>query len=117
VSRLVEARTEGEEMIGLRLAVPAVLVAAAVAGCFTYFVTPPPPVGADQRLPPTSPDTKGPDTGTRTKGQATAAFERAAAAILRELPDAEASAGERSIAGHIPLPKKRPIPRTPPDRQ
>jgi hypothetical protein len=112
-------------MISLRLAVPAVLVAAAVAGCFTYFVTPPPPVEADQRLPPTSPDTKGPDTRTRTninqrpsaEGQATAAFERAAAAILRELPDAQASAGERSIAGHIPLPKKRPIPRTPPDRQ
>jgi len=30
-------------MISLRLAVPAVLVAAAVAGCFTYFVTSPPP--------------------------------------------------------------------------
>jgi hypothetical protein len=44
-------------------------------------------------------------------------LKRAAAAILRELPDAQASAGERSIAGHIPLPKKRPIPRTPPDRQ
>jgi len=27
------------------------------------------------------------------------------------------SAGERSIAGHIPLPRKRPIPRTSPDRQ
>jgi len=40
-------------MIGLRLAVPGVLVAAAAAGCFTYFVTPPPPVEADQRLPPT----------------------------------------------------------------
>jgi hypothetical protein len=99
-------------MISLRLAVPAVLVAAVVAGCFTYFVTPPPPVEADQRLPPTSPDTKGPDTGIRK-----AAFERAAAAILRELPNAQASSGERSIAGHIPLPKKRPIPRTPPDRQ
>jgi hypothetical protein len=102
-------------MISLRLAVPAVLVAAAVAGCFTYFVTPPPPVEAE-----------GPGAGTRTninqrpnaEGQATAAaFERAAAAILRELPDAQASAGERSIAGHIPLPKKRPIPRTSPGSQ
>jgi hypothetical protein len=27
-------------MISLRLAVPAVLVAAAVAGCFTYFAAP-----------------------------------------------------------------------------
>jgi hypothetical protein len=113
-TRLVEHWAEGEEMISLRLAVPAVLVAAAVAGCFTYFVTPPPPIEAE-----------GLDTGTRTNinqrpsagGQATIAFERAAAAILRELPDAQASAGERSIAGHIPLPKKRPIPRTPPDRQ
>jgi hypothetical protein len=54
-------------MISLRLAVPAVLGAAAVAGCFTYFVTPPPPprvVEPDQRLPPTAPDRIGPDRTT-----------------------------------------------------
>jgi len=91
IRRLVELRAEGEEMISLRLAVPAVLVAAAVAGGFTYFVTPPPPVVADQRLPPTAADMTGPDTGTPTnidqrpsaEEHAAAAFQRAAAAILR----------------------------------
>jgi hypothetical protein len=106
-------------MISLRLAVPVVLVAAAVAGCFNYFATPPPPVEADQRLPPASPDMKGPGTGIPTnidqrpsaEEQAVAAFQRSAAAILRQLPDAQASAGanEPPITGHIPLPKRRPI--------
>jgi hypothetical protein len=108
-------------MISLRLAVPAVLAAAAVAGYFTYFVTPPPPVEADQRLPPTVPDMTGPDTGSPTnidqrpsaEEQAAAAFQRAAAAILRRAQYAQASAGtdEPPITGHIPLPKRRPIPR------
>ena len=108
-------------MTSLRLAVPAVLVAAAVAACFTYFVTPPPSVETDQRLPPTAPDMTGPNTGTPTnmdqrpnaKEQAAAAFKRAAAAILRQVPNAQASAGinEPPFTGHIPLPKRRPIPR------
>jgi hypothetical protein len=113
-------------MISLRLAVPAVLVAAAVVGCFTYFVTTPPPlpprvVEADQRLPPTVHDMTGPDAGTPTnigqrpsaEQQAAAAFQRAAAAILRRAQYAQASAGtdEPPITGHIPLPKRRPIPR------
>jgi hypothetical protein len=108
-------------MISLRLAVPAVLAAAAVAGYFTYFVTPPPPVEADQRLPPTVPDMTGPDTGSPTnidqrpsaEEQAAAAFQRAAAAILRRAQYAQASAGtdEPPITGHIPLPKRRPTPR------
>jgi hypothetical protein len=108
-------------MISLRFAVPAVLIAAAVAAWFTYFVTPPPPVEADQLLPPTAPDATGLDTGTSTnigqrpsaEKQAAAAFQQAAAAILKHLPDAQASAGtnEQPITGHIPLPKGRPIPR------
>jgi hypothetical protein len=108
-------------MISLRLAAPTILVAAAVAGCFTYFVTPPAPVEADQRLPPTAPDMTGPDTGTPTnigqrpsaQEQAAAAFQRAATAILRREENAQASAGinERPINAHIPLPKRRPIPR------
>ena len=108
-------------MFSWRLIVPAVLVAAAVAGCFTYSVTAPPPVEADQRLSPTSPDIKGPDTGTRTiidqrsrvEDEAKAVFERAAAAILREAPNLQASAGvsEPPTAEHIPLPKRRPLPR------
>jgi len=106
-------------MISLRLAVPAFLVAAAVAGCFTYFVTPLPPVEGDQRLPPTAPHMTGPDMGTPTvidqrpsaEERATAAFQRAAAAILRRAENAQASADEPPITGHIPLPKRRPIPR------
>jgi hypothetical protein len=105
-------------MISLRLAVPAVLVAAAVAACLTYLVSPPPPVEAAQRLPPTVPDMPGPDTGTPTNiGQRpsaeeqAAAFQQAAKAILKQAPNAQASADEPPIAGHIPLPKRRPIPR------
>jgi hypothetical protein len=105
-------------MISLRLAVPAILVAAAVAGCFTYFVTPPPPVEAAQRLPPTVPNMPGPDTGTQTNiGQRpsaeeqAAAFQQAAKAMLRLAPNAQASADEPPITGYVPLPKRRPIPR------
>jgi hypothetical protein len=105
-------------MISLRLAVPAVLVAAAVAGCFTYFVASPSPE-ADHQLPPISPNVKGPDTGTQVnidqhlspKEQAEAAFKRASKIILRQLPDVQASArtNELPITGHIPLPKRRPM--------
>jgi hypothetical protein len=109
-------------MISLRLAVPAVLVAAAVAGCFTYFVTPPPPpprvVEADQRLPPTMPDMTGPDAGTPknidrhpSSEEQAAAYKHAAEAIIKQAPDAQASADKPPITGHIPLPKRRPIPR------
>jgi hypothetical protein len=101
-------------MISWRLIVPAVLVAAAVAGCFTYFVTAPPPVEA-------SPDIKGADTRTptfidqrsRAEEEAKAVFERAAAAILRQAPELQASVRvyEPPTAEHIPLPKKRPLPR------
>jgi hypothetical protein len=108
-------------VISLRLAVPVVLVAAAVAGCFTYFVTPLPRVETDQRLPPTALDMIGPDRATPTdidrrpsaEEQGAAAFQRAAAAILRRAQQAEASAGtdELPINARIPLPKRRPIPR------
>jgi hypothetical protein len=111
-------------MISLRVAVPAVLVAAILAGCFAYFVIPPPPlprIEVDQRLPPAAPDTTGPDTKTPTnigqlpsaKEQAAAAFQRAAAAILRRAQNAEAAAGidEPPTTGQIPLPRRRPIPR------
>jgi hypothetical protein len=104
-------------MINLRLAVPAVLVAAAVAACFTYFVTPPPPVESN----PTVLDLKGPDTGTLTnidrrpssEQQAAKTFKQAASAILRRAQYAQAAADSNQlpITGHIPLPKRRPIPR------
>jgi hypothetical protein len=114
-------RLKGKGMISWRLIVPAVLVAAAIAGCLTYFVSPSPPVEAVQRIPPTSPDMKGPDTRTPTfidqrskaEEEAKAAFERAAAAILRRAPNLQASAGvnEPPTAQHIRLPKRRPLPR------
>jgi hypothetical protein len=106
-------------MISLRLAIPGVLLAAAAAGCFTYFAIPPTPVELDQPMPPAAPDMIGPRTGTSknidpppsAEEKAAAAFQQAAAAILRPLPNALASANEPPITGHIPLPKKRPIPR------
>jgi len=106
-------------MISWRLIVPAVLVAAAIAACVTYFVTPSAPVEAVQRIAPTSPDIRGPDTGARTNidqhptaEERAEAFLQAAKAILKRAPDAQASAdaNEPPIAGHIPLPRKRPLP-------
>jgi len=107
-------------MISLRLAVPAALAAAAVAGCITYFVTPAPQqqVEADQRLPPTVPNVTGrPDTGISANIQRRStedhidAFERAAEAILKRAQNATASAGTDKplVTGPIPLPKRRPI--------
>jgi hypothetical protein len=109
-------------MSSLRLAVSAVLVASLSAAVFAYFVTPSPPpqVDADQRLLPAAPDLKDhPDTavpidrGPSADELAAEAFDRAAKAILKRMPDARASAGtdEPRITGHIPLPKSRPIPR------
>jgi len=43
-------------MISVRLAVPAVLVAAALAGCFTYFILPPPLVTVVPQLPEKMPE-------------------------------------------------------------
>jgi hypothetical protein len=106
-------------MISLRLAVPAVLAAAAVAGCFTYLVTPPARVEAGPRLPPTVPKLTGPDTRASTsidqppnaEEKAAEGYREAAEAILRRAPNARASAGadEPPITGPIPLPKRRPI--------
>jgi hypothetical protein len=111
-------------MSSLRLAVSAVLVASLSAAVFAYFVTPSPPpqVDADQRLLPAAPDLKDHpdpavstniDRGLSADELAAEAFDRAAKAILKRMPDARASAGtdEPRITGHIPLPKSRPIPR------
>jgi hypothetical protein len=99
-------------MIRLRLA-GAILLAAAFAGCFTYYVTSPPPVEAERLLTPTAPEATGSAVKPTTIGQRAEAYELAAAALLKQLPDAQASAraDELPIIGHIPLPKKRPIPR------
>jgi hypothetical protein len=102
-------------MISWRFIVPAVLVAAAIAGCLTYVVTPSPPVETVQPLPLTSPALRGFDGVTQTnidqhlnaEEKAKAAFE----AILRRAPDLQASASEPASAVHVPLPKSRPLQR------
>jgi hypothetical protein len=100
----------------LRLAAPAVVVAAVLAGSFTYFVSPPPRVEADAQPAPTGLDDSSAAAGTRARvGQDRSSedFLRAAEAILRPLSNAQAASriDELPITGHIPLPKRRPIPR------
>jgi hypothetical protein len=100
----------------LRLAVPAVVVAAALAGSFTYFVSPPPRVEAEQRSAAPARDATGTAAAkppSISQDRSAEDFLRAAEAILRPLSNAQASArsDEPPITGHIPLPKRRPIPR------
>ena len=115
-------------MVTLRFAVPAILAAAAAAGCFTYFVIAslPARVEADARLldvrSPTVPQfirqvlsatgfDPSIDEPPNADEQAAAAYQEAAEAILRRAPNTRASAGadEPPITGPIPLPKRRPI--------
>ena len=108
-------------MVALRFAAPAILAAVAAAGCFIYFVTPPPArVEADQRLPPAVLYSRGPDAPASIRidqrpsadEKAAAAYQKAAGAILRRAANARASAvgaDESPITGPIPLPKRRPI--------
>jgi hypothetical protein len=108
-------------MVTLRFAIPAILAAAAVAGCISYFVATPERVEADVRLPPAVLYSTGPNTRASTRidqppnadEQAAVAFQKAAEAILRRAPNTRASAGsdELPIMGPIPLPKRRPIAR------
>lgn len=101
-------------MISLRFAVPAVLVAAALAGCFTYFVPPRPPVAPPPQLPEKMPELRVaiPVNVDPPKAQERADdFLQAAQAILKQEPNALASADKPTITGHVPLPKRRPIPR------
>ena len=120
-------RRSAAEMISLRLAVPAVLGAAALAGFLTYFVTPPPSVEANQQLPAErmlEADMRTPKNIYRRPSaeKRAASFQQAAEAILKQATAAqqpaevqEASAGtdEPAITWPIPLPRRRPIPRRP----
>jgi hypothetical protein len=93
-------------MITLRLAIAAVLAAAAVAGSITYFLSPAPPkqVAAGRPLPPTVPNRPDPGNFQRpTTEDRIVAFERAAEAILKN-----AKADAPPITGRVPLPKPRP---------
>jgi hypothetical protein len=103
-------------MIRWPLVILAVLVAAALAGGVNYFVASPPRVEAEERLAPTAPDVTASTPSPPAiivQGRSAEDFERAAEVILKRLPDALAYAGadEPPITGHIPLPKRRPIPR------
>lgn len=121
-------RRSAAEMISLRLAVPAVLGAAALAGFLTYFVTPPPSVEANQQLLPAErmleADMRTPKNVDRRPSaeERAASFQQPAEAILKQATAAqqpaevqEASAGtdEPAITWPIPLPRRRPIPRGP----
>jgi hypothetical protein len=101
-------------MISLRLAILAVLAAAALAACFAYFVTPPPLVEADEQSAPTVADVPSSTAVAPEifgKFRTEEDFERAAKTILKRLPDAQASADIDQPIGRIPLPKRRPFPR------
>jgi|ERR1700687_189521 hypothetical protein len=100
-------------MICLRFTVPAVLVAAALAGCFTYFVPLPPPIKPPRQLPEKMPELRMaiPASVDPPKSETADDFLKAAQAILKQEPNAQASADKPTITGHIPLPKRRPIPR------
>ena len=103
-------------MIGLRLAVPAVLAAAAVAGWFANF---PAPAPFEERLPPPVLNLAAPDTKASTSSdqlsnaevKAAEAYLEAAKAILRRAPDMRTFVGddEQPITGPIPLPTRRPV--------
>jgi len=112
-------RQEVREMIPLRYFVPAVLAAAATAGCITRFVTSSAHVEA---LPPIQPNLTDLATGALPtmdhrageEEKAAADFLRAAQAILRRSSNSRASftgTDDPPITEPIPLPRKRPIPR------
>jgi hypothetical protein len=108
-------------MLTLRVAVPAILGTAALAGCFSYILTPPARVEADVRLPPAVLYSTGPniralprlDQPPNADELAAAAFQKAAEEILRRAPNSRASVAsdELPIPGPIPLPRRRPIAR------
>jgi hypothetical protein len=99
-------------MISLRLTIAALVVAAALAGSFTYFVSPPPRVEAEQRSAAPARDATG-NAASIGQDRSAEDFLRTAEAILRPLSSAQASArpDDLPIVGHVPLPRRRPIPR------
>jgi hypothetical protein len=109
-------------MISLHLAVPAVLGAAAVAVCITYLLPEPTAwVEAGSQWPSARQTSSASDTVVSARvrddpdldEKAASAYLEAAQAILRRAPGAAASASndELPIAGRIPLPRRRPVPR------
>jgi hypothetical protein len=111
-------------MISWRLALPAVVVSAVVAGCITYYIAPPEHVETVRQLPSLPPPPPPPKPNFLVPGaealgavqqpiareKGVAEFEKAADEILRRAY-AGFPAEVRPLTGHIPLPRKRPIPR------
>jgi hypothetical protein len=103
-----------------RFAIFAVVTAIAGAACVVFFIAPPPPqIQVDQQLLPATPPNLTAQAAAPPKIEVqdsiakvngVAAFEEAAAAILKRAPYMAASS-EGPIAGPIPLPRRRPIPR------
>jgi hypothetical protein len=111
-------------MINLRLAVLAILAAAAMAAGFTYFVNPSARVEVQPPLRPTMPPSTarpdaragaspGVDQHQSKEGKTATAYQQAAEAILRRAENALADVGTdpSHIVGPVPLPRKRPLPR------
>ena len=115
-------------MVTLRFAVPAVIIAAAVAVCLSYFVimTLPArfetdarllnvrlPVGVFDAPSPSASESTEVDQPSNEDDLAAAAYQKAAEEILRRAPNTRASAftNELPMTGQIPLPRKRPIAR------
>jgi hypothetical protein len=115
-------------MVTLRFAVPAIITAAAVAACLSYFVimSLPAPLETDARLlnvrlpvgkfdatSPSASESTEVDQLSKEDELAAAAFQKAAEQILRRAPNSRASAftNELPMTGQIPLPRKRPIAR------
>ena len=107
-------------MVGLRLAIPAALIAGVVAACMAYIAIPSPQerIEVDRRSQPTAPKETTrfvTETPIDIQRQATedhaAAFQRSADAILKRAQNANALAGgdEHMIRGPVPLPRKCPI--------
>jgi hypothetical protein len=96
-------------MISVRLAFPTLLVAAALAGCFTDFIPPPPLVTVAPQLPEKMPELRTGIPANIDRPETPDQFLQAAQAILKQDPNAQAFADKPTITGHIPLPKKRPI--------
>ena len=115
-------------MVTLRFAVPAIITAAAVAVCLSYFVimTLPArfetdarllnvrlPVGVFDAPSPSASESTEVDQPSNEDDLAAAAYQKAAEEILRRAPNTRASAftNELPMTGQIPLPRKRPIAR------
>jgi hypothetical protein len=108
-------------MLYFRYLVPAIFAAAAVSGSIAYFIMPSVQTAARVRLLsersmafPTPISAERQHNEASDEAKAAADFLRAAQEILKRAPNSQAALTGRDnvpIAGRVPLPKRRPIPR------